>query len=630
MELSTSVEIRPNPEQLGLLRGLLVELAEGFKELARGQVDEDSHRRGFEQLRTNLEDFRGDFQERVQYFKEVESSLGSRDERQSFLEAVGENEVLREELRMHLTESKQRIKMVEPITENVFKITSMRGLLGRITNGLAKRTIAQALTNASVQVDRIRESRTDLQDVLKELENMGLDSAVDAPAMTAVDLPEATPRPGSDYFTGSLVDAARQETAREEKKKKADRAKSGLNDDVTLSRLPGMRDSAIGSAPTADNPIDDAVTAANEGAAAVELDAEPKKKKTVTSAEFNKVRTALNRWSRWYPLAPPRLGNVIGVITACKERCIKLNVVALWGSRTRSDVSVPYQGNSVNESHIDSLWSLPATPPRDFEPGREEARQVPGDESIVECDLCAKSGNESCSVCNGKGRVACIHCRDSDSSESCEHCDNGMVRCGCTKDKDESTCEACKGTGKLFRYQVCETQYSKTELWETDFNGQLPVHLLKDVQGQSTYETHTAVAGETVEPDLEKTCIAAIANHVSKNFMRDTVEPFFRGPEVSREGASSEGVPEVRLVRSRVELFKIPVIRMICGFKDSGHPNALSQFRAWVYGKQGRLHFDALPRAWTTKASVWMVVLIAAGASAGFVVGRVVQSMLGG
>ena len=117
--------------------------------------------------------------------------------------------------------------------------------------------------------------------------------------------------------------------------------------------------------------------------------------------------------------------------------------------------------------------------------------------------------------------------------------------------------------------------------------------------------------------------MSLVEKSVGTYFYRETIEPFFQGPE--KPSGEAERKSDIRLVRARVEIYTVPVVNMTCVFKDPDYSTRQSQFKIWLYGTQQKIRINDLPKIWTMKTTAWLVGLGILGVPAGYALSKLLQ-----
>ena len=562
---------------------------ESFRALEKDSVEEGLLRRDFGDLSRHLAEFQDDLLERTEYFRELDEKIQSRSERTDFFSSLTTDSTLLSKLKAQLIQAKQRVLAVESLTESVFKITSMRRVLGKVEHLLTRKTLAQALSNASVTIDRVRGFRDGLADVLGDLAEKGLDARLGIIDIADVRLPS----------TKGFVRREREKSLPgcEPSGRDTKSRSRGRSGPLGRKRSRGAKD-AEGAAGR---------TGGNEA--------------VLSAEEFRAARDALSCWSKRQPFVPSNLGNVVSFVSITKEPSVKIKVKLLWGARRRVKRCVPFREPSEKATPVTCLWDLPATPPETFEPVTQ-LEHLLGEETVRECEQCDTSGQIDCQKCDAAGQLPCPECS---GQGSCESCEAGVIDCQCRA--GQTKCPMCQGETRLVEYQSCETRYELTELSTTDYRGQLPAELLEEAHGELTQESFDAVKSNFAKAGLHRVCLDVVKDRVHKDFLKETLEPLFRPPEELVSG-SRDGDGDVRLIRAQIESYHEPVIAVTCSLRSPNHPNVGDRFQVWLYGTQRKIYVRGLPRVWTQKATSWIGGLAVAGAVVGFLAGKLLQWVL--
>ena len=247
---------------------------------------------------------------------------------------------------------------------------------------------------------------------------------------------------------------------------------------------------------------------------------------------------ATNRWSRWHPFAPGRLGNVAHLVDVTREEAVVIRLQSLLAERRWPSESSGEQA-SASSKESESIWDRPASPPAHYRAATEKSER-------------------------------------------------------------------------------CKTHYRVHNLDHVLYSGDVPHNLLKRASGKKLLEEElSACASGLVTPKLEEHCLEVLAQWTTKTAK---LREYYACPG---DGTTAWGnQTSTRLVRSYVSVESLQVVRVQCELqvKNAPHP-----FQAWVLGEEERLYLADFPKAWTWKATAWVVLSTALGVPLGYLMESLVR-----
>jgi hypothetical protein len=565
------------------LRELSDKLHATFKALSQEKVDESGLRRDFEALAAELTSLDAELKQRAEYFDDIAKKLRTKELREGYLKTLDSDAGLIKELAFLLAESWSRVKKISEVNESVYKLLSKRQLLARVEHAMTRKAIGQALTAVSVTIESVLEGRRNLEEILTDLEDSGLESKLDWKSVPAEELAarkSKLARPG-----GCPPPAPSPEKSREARREGPDAPDAPVRGSPRPGRRegpesksgeakprPGRRIEAKPPPPSAgspkpiakdkDNGDDDErpadAKASSDSNAGASHPPPPREIDPSSGREIRRIRSTLEDIARRQPLIPSRISSAIGVIAVRKGKRVRGRLQALWAERRIVGDGAKPADDGVLRAR---LWDHPSRPPQAF---LEATEAIP-----------LQAGAASALVPAGASLV-------------------------------------------------CETHY-RLSVEDVDFATlELPPSLMAAGTGTAIGETFTALNGETIEADLERRFVDTIASRLDAAIARDVVKPFLdRGPQPAPALQGRD--VERRLVRITAEFEEIPIKRFTLGFHDPALANQVFQFDAWFLGQEEQLLFGRLPQRWTGRAAAWFGAAALAGMPLGFGLIKLVQ-----
>jgi hypothetical protein len=161
----------------------------------------------------------------------------------------------------------------------------------------------------------------------------------------------------------------------------------------------------------------------------------------------------------------------------------------------------------------------------------------------------------------------------------------------------------------------------RTRFEAVEYVGGFPADLLVAAEGEPLLTT-SFTAQDSSPGGPVSACVKAASEWVSTTYLQTMVEPFCSRQPV-KEDDEGNAISYPRLERLNLELFKIPILHLRCGFKDPGHPNADREFAVWMYGEEHRVFWESIPKRWTWKANAWLAGFALLGVPFGLLLGKI-------
>ena len=628
--MSPATTIHTDPaEQTQRLVGLLERVRAQLDQLETGDVDESIFQCTMMELPDEVRGFADAFASHLNECKGIRAHLDSPAKRRKFFLGLETDEAEESRTRECIVQTRERVRETEEVVDSLFKIASTRTALEDVTNETARKCVAQALTKTTVYVGKVSQGLEELSRILILFETSGLSAKVGAAQMAGRAgraAPKPTPRPKTGRGTGLKRDATIGTSQPNERGKGLKRELDETSGDVTLpDEAPaagvGLRSTAQSAQPaeqveeapptldTVEPEIEDTITA-------VAAQSDPLDSGDPVSTESTPPETEANSPS----FSEASLNDAEEAPQAAS------NGAAIDSLLEEDDEDAPQAAS--NGAAIDSLLE------EDDEDALGAAIDV---ESLTRPTtiVAPVTNNQPPAVARETGSVTARDFRRFQAAlnrwarwhplvsshlgslvgvvEAAEETAVDVKLDAWWSEREETATGGGSSDG-------AGTARPRTTLREVDYAGELPLFLFGTVSGEQLHaETHSDPQDES---SLIAACEGEVAEWTRTERVEEAVAGFYSSP-ATRKDTDGESVTCDHLCSSRIEIQKIPVLYMKCGFKDPSHPRAACRFEAWLYGNEQRLRFRGIPKQWNWKATVWAAGFALVGLPLGYLLAKV-------
>ncbi len=382
---------------------LLERIQSNFRLLNMESIDEAELKQDLEDLVAGLKEIGEEMMTEYRWLKDLVEEVRSEDGKARLLSRLQSD---REQCLKTTTRIQALAGLVdgtENVVEVVYKITSARSMLGRVQNPSHQRSISQSLSKISVAQEKVFDGRNGLVELNGELDRRGLVAKLqegDEETENAAGSPAGLTREAPSSHKPVVHEAPSSAKAPRglDKSPQNHEAPSSDKTPLTVSTPSetGPRPENTPAPATSDRPpleirsarkstVSGQTTSHNVATTNRSRSVQgprPDDTRTMTPAtadtssglsrsDAERAKRALNDWSRWNPLAPVNLGDVVRIVDVTQEEATLMRIQSLVGERKwRGELSRAHASPHLKKG--ESLWDLPASPPSQFASATEE------------------------------------------------------------------------------------------------------------------------------------------------------------------------------------------------------------------------------------------------------------------